>query len=346
MQVKEVTIYDLAKIANVSASTVSRALKDNPSVNELTKKKIIELSGALGYRPNRFASDLRSKKTNTIGVLVSKLNRDFLTSVLSGIEQEATKAKYDVVISLSEESPEREVEQIAHLFNKRVDGLIVALSCNTNILSRFDVFSNKKMPVVFIDNVEEDGPGIKIMVDNYKAGYEAAVHLIQQGCRNLMHVAGSLNKKSYSDRWKGYQSALSKFGLRCRKDDLLVSDFSEEDCILIAQQIMQRKELPDGIFIADDLCAALFTQRFQRAGIKIPEDIALVGFNNDMVSWVVEPQLTTFNYPGFEIGAKAAETLIEEINFGTTQERYCIVMNSELLVRASTTRTKSNKIKR
>lgn len=340
MQEKEITIYDLAKIVNVSATTVSRALNGHPAISENTKRKVRALAVELGYQPNRFASDLRRKNTRSIGVLVHELNTHFMTSVLSGIEQVATASLYDLVIYNSAESAVREAENAAHLFNKRVDGVIASLSGDTDCLSHFDVFFKKKIPVVFFDRVEMDSPGVKIVINNRKAGYDAGMHLIQLGCRNMMHIAGNLKRNVYAERWMGFQDALSQFGLPVRNDQLLICDFSEKHCLKAAEQIIQRKKLPDGIFIADDLCAAICLQRFKEFGIKIPENIAMIGFNNDITSRIVMPQLTTFHYPSREMGARAAECLIDQLNYGSSGiDSYTIGLKSEMLVRASTART-------
>jgi LacI family transcriptional regulator len=336
---KEVTIYDLAKLANVSASTVSRALRDDPSISVRTKTKIIELSGTLGYRPNLFASDLRTKKTNIIGVLVHNLGSQLMASIVSGIEQVLTNAGYNLVICHSSDSAEKEIECAVNLLKKRVDGIIASLAIGMIRGEHFNEFFKRGIPVVFFDRVEMGSPGTKIVIDNYNAGYQAAIHLIQQGCRNFMHITGSLERNVYADRWKGFQTALSQYGLHCKKDQLMIIDFNEKNSRKVAQQVLQRKELPDGIFITDDFCAAICVQHFKKADIRVPNEIAVIGFNNDVISRIIEPQLTTFEYPAREMGTLAAKSLIDQLSDGTIRrDCFSIELKSELLVRASSTR--------
>lgn len=339
MKEKELTIYDLAKLANVSASTVSRALRDDPSISVRTKTKITELSGTLGYQPNLFASDLRTKKTNTIGVLVPELGSQLMASILSGIEQVLNNEGYNLMICHSSDSADREVDCAVNLLKKRVDGLIVSLAVGTDRGEHYNDFFKRGIPVVFFDRVHMGSPGTKIVIDNYHAGYQAAVHLIQQGCKNFMHITGRLERNVYADRWKGFQTALSKYGLHCKKDQLMIIDFNEKNNRKVVQQVLKSKDLPDGIFVTDDFCAAICVQLFKEAGLRVPKDIAVIGFNDDVISRVIQPQLTTFHYPAEEMGTLAARFLIDQLSNDTIRKDcFFIKLKSELLVRASSTR--------
>ncbi|MEI6949713.1 LacI family DNA-binding transcriptional regulator [Paraflavisolibacter sp. H34] len=337
---KELTIYDLAEQLNVSVATVSRALSDHPAVSRKTKRKVSELAEKVGYRKNNFASNLRSQKTYTIAVIVHELNSHFITSVLSGIEKKAAEAQYDIIIVHSSESADHEKANTKNLFHKRVDGLIVSLAYDTTDLSHYEPFLERGIPIVYFDRVKAEATGIKVVIDNFKAGYEAGVHLIGQGCKKIMQVTGNLAQNVYIDRLNGFKKALAEYDLPFTPEQLLITDLSESAGIEAARQVLEMEERPDGLFVVNDLCAAVCMQSLKDAGLRVPGDIALVGFNNDVVSRVVEPKLTTINYAGREMGELAANCLIDQLE-GTSslKPNYTIVLPSELMVRASSLRT-------
>jgi LacI family transcriptional regulator len=335
--IKEITIYDLAKELNYSVATISRALQDDPSVAPKTKKKILDLAEKKGYRLNYFASSLRKKKTHTIGVMLHELNSNFIVTVLAGIEKVLSATEYDIIIAHSGESGKKEVANANNLFHKRVDGLIASLAYDTPNLAHFNQFIEKKIPVIFFDRVEENSNGTKVIIDNYKAGYEATKHLIEQGCKRIAHLTTNLTRNVYGNRFEGYKAALKDNRLKFSDSHLIVTDVRDGDsCIEAAKQIAKLKPLPDGLFITNDISAAIVMQKLKELGIKIPEDIAVVGFNNDIVSTIVEPNLTTINYPGIIMGEVAARNLLNHLNGnGDISLTSSIVIKSELIVRQS-----------
>ncbi|MEO7529912.1 MAG: LacI family DNA-binding transcriptional regulator [Sediminibacterium sp.] len=338
---KEITIYDIARQLNLSAATVSRGLKDHPAINKHTKKKIADLATKLGYRTNTFASNLRKQRTNTIGVIIHELKSQFITSVLAGIEKVTTEANYDLIIAHSSESYTKEAANALNLFHKRVDGVIASLAFDTEDLAHFEPFERKGIPVIFFDRVFEERDGTKVVINNLKAGYDATQHLIEQGCKRIAHVTANLKRNVYAERLKGYQLALSENGVKYSDKLVVVDDLSEEASILSAKKIMAMKPMPDGIFITNDFCAAICIQTLKEAGIRIPEDIAIVGFNNDVISKIIEPKLTTINYPGIEIGEIVARNLINHLQGNSNIKlTNTIIIKSELIVRASSVRKK------
>jgi LacI family transcriptional regulator len=333
---KEITIYDLAKELNLSAATVSRALKNHHAINKNTKKRIIEKAEEMGYRHNNFASNLRKQKTHTIGVLVHELNNNFITSVLAGIEKVTTAAKYDIIIAHSSESYEKETANALNLFHKRVDGLIASLSFDTKGLDHFQVFADKGIPVIFFDRVEENSESTKVIIDNYKSGYQATQHLIEQGCKRIVMVTANLSRNVYAQRFKGYKDALFDNNIAFNEDLLLIKDLSERCGVEAAMQIMKMDPIPDGAFITNDFSAAVCMQTLKENGINIPGDIAVVGFNNDAISKIIEPQLTTINYPGIDIGEIAATNLINHLKgVSNIAQTNTIVVRSDLIIRKS-----------
>lgn len=335
----EVTIYDIANKLNLSSATVSRALNDNAAINKNTRKKIQEAARQMGYRHNMFASSLRNKKTNTIGLIMHELNSNFMTSVLAGIEKITTEAGYDIIIAHSSESEKKEIANVQNLFHKRVDGLIASLSFETKNLNHFQLFFDKQIPVVFYDRVDENSDTTKVIINNYKSGYDATKHLLEQGCKRILLVTGSLERNVYAERKRGYIAALKEFGVPFRKEYVMVKDLTKKMGEEAAMQVLKMKPLPDAAFITHDFSAAAFMKTIIKHGVKVPQDMAIVGFNNDLVSKLVEPQLTTVDYPGREMGEIAARTLVNhlkgvsDINLMKT-----IIIRSELLIRESSLR--------
>lgn len=336
---KDVTIYDLARELKLSPATISRGLKNNKNINKATVKRIMDKAEEMGYRHNNFASNLRKQKTNTIGIIVHELNSNFITSVLAGIEKISTEAGYDLIIAHSSESYKKEAANALNLFHKRVDGLIASLSFDTTDLDHFQPYVDKGIPLIFFDRVEENTENAKVVIDNYKNGYQATNHLIEQGSKRIVMVTANLNRNVYAQRFKGYKDALYDNGIKFDEQLVLIKDLSEKCGIEAAEQILQMKPMPDGAFITNDFSAAVCMKTLKEHGIRIPEDIAIVGFNNDAISKIVEPQLTTVNYPGIDIGMIAARNLIAhlkgEVDINQTNT---IIVKSELIIRKSSLR--------
>ena len=338
---KEVTIYDIAQKLSLSSATISRGLQNHPAINKNTRKKIQDAAKELGYRHNNFASNLRKQKTNTIGVIVHELNSNFITSVLAGIEKITTEAGYDLIIAHSSESFQKEAANALNLFHKRVDGLIASLAFNTDGLDHYKPYEEKGIPVIFFDRVEENGESTKVIIDNYKCGYEATSHLVEQGCKRIALVTANLKRNVYAQRHKGYMDALFDHNLPYHKELVLIKDLSEQFGVEAALQMMKMKPMPDGVFITNDFSAAVCMQTLKEHGVRIPEDIAIVGFNNDAISKIVEPQLSTINYPGKDIGEIAARNLINHLKgIANIINTNTIVVRSELIIRKSSLKKK------
>jgi LacI family transcriptional regulator len=339
---KEVTIYDLASALNISIATVSRALKNDPVVSKQTKKKIFDLAEKMEYRTNPFARNLRTQNTNTIGIIVHELNSNFINSVLAGVEKVTTEAGYDLIIAHSSESYIKEVANAKNLFEKRVDGLIASLSFDTKNLDHFKLFKDKGVPVIFFDRVEQEGNNTVVVIDNYKCGYQATEHLIQQGCTRIVHITSSLKRNVYSQRFKGYKDAMFDNGIAYDENLLIINDLSERAGIESAMQIIKMNPLPDAAFITNDFVAAVCMRTLKENGIRIPEDIAIVGFNNDAICTLIEPTLTTINYPGIDVGEVAARNLINHLKgIGNMQNTNTIIIRSNLIIRNSSLKKKN-----
>jgi LacI family transcriptional regulator len=335
----EVTIYDIARKLNISPATVSRGLNNHFSVSKKTQKQITDTAKSMGYRSNLFAKNLRRQKTRTLGVIVHTLNSNFIASVLSGIESVANKAGYNLIISQSQESQEKEILNVDTMFNRMVDGLIVSLAFDTTDVAHFDSFFEKNIPVVFFDRISFGKSSTNVVIDNFKAGYEVTTHLINQGCKKIAHITGSLTRNVYADRMKGYQLALTENNIPFDEQYVIVNNMDEQSAIEAAKKLIAMESIPDGIFIANDNCAAVCMQTLKDAGYSIPKDIAIVGFNNDIISRVVNPKISTVNYPGQQMGEIVANALVNHLegkaNLDATST---IIIKSDLIIRESSLR--------
>jgi LacI family transcriptional regulator len=338
---KETTIYDIARQLGVSPTTVSRALNNHPAVNEKTKKKIFEAAQESGYQSNVFAANLRNKKTKKIGVIVPRLNSSFQSSVLAGMEKVANESGFNLIISQSLESYEKEVANALTMFNSRVDGLLVSLAGDSENIEHFAPFLKKGTPLLFYDRIAEHSNSPGITIDNFQAAYNATKHLIEQGCKRIVHVLRTTKINVYADRLKGYKYALLESNISFNPSLVIFADLIEEAGEDIVNQILKMDPLPDGLFVSNDSCAASCLRQLKLEGIKIPEDIAVVGFNNEVISRLVEPNITTINYPGYEMGELAMKNLINHLENptdGMLLNTNKITLRSELIIRASSKR--------
>ncbi|WP_159469446.1 LacI family DNA-binding transcriptional regulator [Dyadobacter sp. 3J3] len=333
---REITIYDIAKILEISPATVSRALNDHPAINIKTKLLICEKAAELGYRSNTFASNLRRRSTNTLGVIVPRLNSHFMSAVLAGMEVEANESGYNLLISQSLESVKKEIANAKTMFNSRVDGLLVSVAYDTDTFEHFESFIKRGVPILFFDRIIDHPKCSGVVINNELAGFEATSHLINQGCKRIMHVTGNLKRNVYSGRLQGYQNALFQNGLTLMDDFVMITDLSQEAGRSVAQRIDEMELKPDGIFISNDICAVSCMKALTEKGYSIPNDIGVVGFNNDPVSQVIEPNLTTVHYPGQQMGEVAVRSLINHLKgIEYIDVSRTIVLESELIIRKS-----------
>jgi DNA-binding LacI/PurR family transcriptional regulator len=317
---KEPTILDIAKELNVSKSTVSRALQYHPSISEATTQAIWELARKYNYHPNNIASSLSRSSTRTIGVIVPLLSHYYFSTVISGIEELAYKAGYKVIICQSAESYEREVVVSQTLLSSKVDGLLVSISRETVNSDHFKVFQQKNIPLVFFDRVCSDIEASSVVVDDYLGAFLAVEHLILQGRRRIAHFAGPPSLQISQNRIRGYQDALRQYGLPV-EEDLLIScgdGLEQDNGSQAAQQMLDAGIRPDGIFAICDPIAIGVMMTLKKNHIKIPEETAVVGFCDEPIARVVEPQLSSLVQPAFEIGETAAQLLLNQISGKTT----------------------------
>jgi len=311
---KETTLKEIAETLGISITTVSKALKNYPDVSEKTRKAVVALAEELNYTPNSFAVNLRTKESKTIGLIIPEVVHHFFSNVINGIIAEAEKKGYLVIILQSNESLELEKKQVALLINKRVDGIIMSLSNESNNDFHIKEILRKEIPFVQFDKISKLIPSSKVIINDQKAAMEAVQHLIDKGCKKIAHIRGPENPQNAIDRFIGYKKALEKNGIPY--DSKLVytcKNVTFEEGLAFAKQIVEEHPDVDGIFVITDLVAVGVLAYFNEKGIQVPNQIAVIGFSNWFMSQVITPKLSTVDQPSYEMGVAAFSLLLEEM---------------------------------
>jgi len=314
MKYNQVTIKDIARELGISPSTVSRALKDHPDISPDTKKAVNELAEKLNYQPNIVALSLRQSKTNTIGVIIPEIVHFFFSTVISGIEDVAYSAGYNVILAQSNESQTREISDIKALFNSRVDGMLMSVSRETTNFDHIESMLAKGVPIVFFDRVYDTAQASKIIVDDFTGAKEATLHLIDQGCKRIAHIEGPPNLEISKQRLEGYKEALKEHNMPFNKELVAICPSGTiEEGKKATEKLLSLKNPPDAIFATNDPAAMGAMQAIKAKGLKMPDNVALVGFSNWFFSSLMDPPLSSVDQPGFEMGQEAAKLLIRQI---------------------------------
>lgn len=331
------TITDIAKILGISASTVSRALSNHPDIKESTRAKIRKLAKELDYSPNPIAQSLKNNRTTTIGVIVPEIQHDFFASAISGIEEVAYKAGYTIIVCQSNESYEREVTNTNSLMRHRVAGVVVSISQNTNDFDHFRNLIDKDIPLVFFDRVAHGVAASKVVIDDKKTAFDAVSYLISRGYKRIAHFSGPKSLEICKQRLSGYMAALEKAGIPFNEKLVRYGGLHEQDGYRSMSELLAERCKPDAIFAVNDPVAIGAFQKIKEAGLRIPKDVAIMGFSNNKITDLVEPSITTVDQPSFEMGKRATEILLKMIEKGKTSVRpKTIVLEARLLIRAST----------
>lgn len=342
-----VTIYDLAAELKVSPSTVSRALNGHPGIGKERVKAIIKLAKKRNYVPNDMAAGLRQSRSNNIGVITTWIDRNFHSSLIRSVEEEVSSKGMNVIILQSHDRYKDEVENAKALLNSRVSGLIVSLAMETRDYGHFKPFFEKNIPVIFADRVPREIHAHKVLVDNFKAAYRATSHLIEQGYKHIAHLSGQQHRDNYLDRQEGYVQALKDHGLKVDKRLIYECETkSAEEGVLAVQQLLSLRQPPDALFSTNDTMAISILQYFKKIGIHVPRDFGIVGFNNDPITSIIDPPITTTYNPAYEIGKHAAKLLLEHQRLNWTEKDFkTIRLDTELIIRESTMRKKATEAK-
>lgn len=312
---KDVTLKVIADKLGISITTVSKALKNYPDVSAKTRKAVLDMAESLHFTPNSFAVNLRTKESRTIGLIIPEVVHHFFSSVINGIIAEAEKNGYFVVILQSNESIELEKKQVGLLLNKRVDGIIISLSNESNDDDHLKDIVGRKVPFVMFDKISKLIPCSKVIINDQKAAFNAVEHLIQQGCKKIAHIRGPINPQNAIDRFLGYKKALEKNNIPY--DSSLVyacKQVTFDEGKEFAQQIVTEHPDVDGIFAVTDLVAVGVLAHLNEINRQVPAEIKLIGFSNWFMSQVISPKLSTVDQPSEEMGITAFNLLLEEMN--------------------------------
>jgi len=343
MKYNQVTIKDIARELGISPSTVSRALKDHPDISPETKKAVNELAEKLNYQPNVVALSLRQSKTNTLGVIIPEIVHFFFSTVISGIEDVAYSAGYNVILTQSNESLQRELTDMKALFNSRVDGMLISLSRETTNFDHIESMLAKGVPMVFFDRVYEHPSSSKVIVDDFSGAKEATLHLIDQGCKRIAHIEGSPNLAITKQRLEGYLEALKDRGVAIDKNLIYpCPEATIEAGKEVTEKMLAGGPAPDAIFATNDPVAMGAMQAIRAKGLKIPGDIAVVGFSNWLFSSMMDPPLSSVDQPGFEMGQEATKLLIRQIEMKSKEnldpQPETKILKTRLVVRESSSK--------
>lgn len=335
-----VTLKQIAEELGISITTVSKALKEYPDVSKKTRKLVRETAAILNYKPNAFAVNLRTKESKTIGLIIPEIVHHFFSSVVKGIVSQAEKKGYLVITLQSNESYELEKKQLNLLVSKRVDGILISLANGTADYKHLTEIIEENIPLVMFDKIAKVVKCSKVIIDDRKAAYKATQHLINIGCKRIAHFRGPLLPQNSIDRFLGYKQALTDNNISYDSSLVyLLNDMSFEEGKLYAKQLLKDHNDVDGIFINTDLVAIGAIAEFNSQGIKVPEQINVIGFSNWFMASVISPSLTTINQPGFDMGKMAFKILFKQMKCKKKNKPFRnkeVVLETDLVIRKST----------
>lgn len=331
------TLSDIARELGTSTSTVSRALRNHPDISESTKEKVREVAERLEYFPDTLAQGFKKQRTTTIGIIVPEIQHHFFSSAISGIEELAYNAGFTIMVCQSNEDYEREKLNLRALVSNRVAGILVSLSQTTKDVSHFEILKKRKIPVVFFDRSHKDITESQVIVDDYQGAYELIKYLAHRGYKRIAHIAGPENIMIGMERERGYRDALTDHNLVVDETLIVRGGYRRRDGSIGVQKLLDLASVPDAIFAVNDPVALGAFVVLKERGIRIPEDIALAGFSNNPLSSLLEPPLTTVDQFSYNIGKRAAQLLLEQIDKGPENVSPVIqVEKTKLIIRKST----------
>lgn len=329
------TIKDIARELQVSVSTVSRGLRDTYDVSPETREKVLAMAARLNYKPNFNAIGLVNNKTHNIGIILPAIANYYFATVITGIQEIAYNKGYNIVLYVTNDSPETELSVIENLANTRLDGLIVCVSSQSDACDHFQQIIDCGTPIVFFDRVASKINTSKVMQDDYNGAFEAVEHLAKNGYKKIAHLAGPEGLLFTQNRLQGYLDALAKYKLPVREEWIIYGGFAQECGEEGVYQLLQCEQRPDAIFVVNDRKAIGAMLALKQCQIKIGKEMGVVGFTNDPVSSIISPSLTTVAEPALEIGRKSCELLLKHItkkNFSPQE----IILPGKLMIREST----------
>jgi DNA-binding LacI/PurR family transcriptional regulator len=333
------TIKDIARAAQLDISTVSRALNDSPRVKESTKRRIRSIARGLGYHANEIARSLVTRRTKVIGLVVSDIGNPFFSEVTKGVESEARRHGYSLILCSSDWNKTREREHVSMLRSRRVDGLIIHPSEELSGDAPRDL-AGGELPTVFLANAVEDAGAHYVSVDNVQGAFEATSYLVSLGHRRIAHATGDLRRtqKRYrilTDRFKGYRAALAHAEIPFHDDLVVCSLPGIENARRSIRAFLRRQPAVTAFFASSDQIALGAYKAIREAGLRIPEDISVVGFDDIEVASLVSPSLTTFEQPKFQLGQQAVQILVRLMAGQKVARKACILRSQGMIIRES-----------
>ena len=330
------TILDIARALNISKSTVSRALQGHKDIREETRAAVLEMASQLDYQPNLLAKSLVRSKTFTIGIIVPEFMNSFFPTVIIGAQEIASEAGYTVMICQSQESVDTEIANTRALLASRVDGVLISMTRETEDFDHFRTFGRHGIPVVFFNRVCTAIDTSRVYVNDYEGAFSAVEHLIEKGYRRIAHIGGPPNLRLSQNRLNGYRDALTRHGLPVLDELIVPYDLQPVNARLSAAQLFDLPERPDAIFCLNDPAAIQVLLYARERGIRVPTELGLVGFSDDPISSIIDPQLTTVKQPVGEMGRIAMQMLLDQVEKGlgnyVTEEK---TLMTRLIVRGS-----------
>lgn len=333
---KKLTIYDIAAELNVTPSTVSRALNDHPRISQRTKAEVRRVARSMNYQHNQLASALQSGQSNLIGVMMPRIDRHFFSSLVQGAESVLSAAGYRVVIAHSSDDTSRESEGLAALVRTRVDGVLASLAAPTTNFMAYEALREQEIPLVLCDRVTPISGVSTVTIDDYQGGYLATDHLLRRGCRAIAHFWGNKNLTIYRERRRGYLAALAAHGVAPNKKLILPDEMSFEGGIRRMQKLLNDGVTVDGVFSSSDYSALGAMRVCRQRGVRVPQDIAFVGFANEEFAKYSTPSLSSIDQDSDAIGRRAATLLLDQLGkpFGAATHQH-LTLPPALVIRES-----------
>ena len=329
------TIKDIARELGISPSTVSRALKDHPDISPDTKRLVNELALKLRYKPNAIALSLKNRRSNVVGVIIPEIVHFFFSSVISGIQDVASKNGYNIMVSQTNELYENEVAAVIAFMDGRIDGLLVSVAKETSDYDHFRKLEEEGIPIVFFDRTIEDYESDYVVIDDFGGAYSAVEHLIKTGKRRIAHFSGPQNRLIGKNRFNGYKQALDDYGIEL-DEDLVISADNFYTGIHGVNMLVDQGTNFDAIFTVNDFTAIGVIKTLKARGFNVPEQVAVVGFGDEDIAHMFDPMLTTISQPGDVMGRRSMELLMRKIKTDNWIEHETIVLNTNLVIRNST----------
>jgi LacI family transcriptional regulator len=315
-----ITIYDVAREANVSMATVSRVVNGNPNVKPVTRKKVLEVIERLGYRPNAVARGLASKKTTTVGVVIPDISSPFFAELARGIEDIATMYKYNIILSSSDQNKEKELHLLNTMLGKQVDGIVFMGGNITE--EHVDEFKKSPVPIVLAGSIESSESVPTVNIDYEQATFDAVQAMAEKGHKKIAFVVGPLHEPINTEKkLSGYKRALEEAGFAYEEDLVVEGDYTYDSGIEALEKLLEASEKPTAIIVgSDEMALGVVHGAFDR-GYKVPEDFEVISSDNTRLALMVRPQLTTIVQPLYDIGAVAMRLLTKLMNKETVEDQ-------------------------